>query len=643
MRTASAMATIVAIVALSPIGDMSAAANVVAVPPADYRPTPATPKAANALVASDVPVRRIALAAPTEGERESLKAMNAKRAEHHRAGRSTPAKSRPLAIGYPRELPEGSRTVLLAGLAWKALPDGGRAARIEVLSPGAAALRLSLAMAAADPDLSLRFAGSGLRAQVQDVIPANVVAEVASRGEAYWSPVLEGDLATIELHAGAGASIDGLALKLGPLSHLVIAGGDLGRVDAKRVADIGDAGSCNIDLACVTPQSAALTAAANAVGKIVFNDRFGGTFLCSATMLNDSVTSFTPYLFTAAHCIEDAYNASTVNVYWFFRAPACNSLNVPPYALQTGGAMLLARSVDYDWTLLRLYAAPPAGVRYSAWRAEPVPTNAIGTALHHPGGDLLMWSEGAMRGYQLWDDGSTMMKMQWSQGTTEIGSSGAGLLTYLASGGYYELRGGLFGGEAACNNPSGIDYFSRLDNMLPVTRQYLTPDAANPDDQVVVVEYYNRSLDHFFMTADATEINLLDTGQLRGWERTGVRFLAYRSQRPGTNPVCRFYRAPPQPDTHFYAADPAECGRVRQRFPDWTYEGPAVFYIFLPDAFTSACPAGTRPIWRFFNTLRTNHRYTPEVTTRDDLRSQSGWIAEGYGPDAVIMCSPTSN
>ena len=201
----------------------------------------------------------------------------------------------------------------------------------------------------------------------------------------------------------------------------------------------------------------------------------------------------------------------------------------------------------------------------------------------------------------------------------------------------------MFGGDASCSNRAGVDYYSRLDNMLPVTRQYLTPDAANPTGQTVVVEYYNRSLNHFFMTADANEINLLDTGVLRGWERTGVRFLAYTSQRPGTNPVCRFYQSPPLPDSHFYSADPAECARVIRDFPDWTYESPAVFYIALPNAFTSACPAGTRPIWRFFHTRATNHRYTPEVTIRDELRSDPGWIAEGYGPDAVIMCSPEGN
>jgi hypothetical protein len=290
--------------------------------------------------------------------------------------------------------------------------------------------------------------------------------------------------------------------------------------------------------------------------------------------------------------------------------------------------------------MLRLYTSPPAGVRYSAWRAEPVPTNAIATALHHPGGDLLKWSQGSMFGYYTFSDGSSFMQMRWSDGTTETGSSGSGLFTFLQPGGYYELRGGLFGGDASCSNRAGTDYYSRLDNMLPVTRQYLTPDTNLPG-QAVVVEFYNRSLDHFFMTIDPDEINKLDTGVFRGWERTGVRFLAYTSQQPGTNPVCRFYRAPPQPDTHFYSADPVECANVRRDFPDWTYESPAVFYIYLPNQANGACPTGTRPVWRFYHNSVINHRYTPEVTTRDELNSDFDWTSEGAAGRG--MCSPVGN
>jgi len=66
-----------------------------------------------------------------------------------------------------------------------------------------------------------------------------------------------------------------------------------------------------------------------------------------------------------------------------------------------------------------------------------------------------------------------------------------------------------------------------------------------------------------------------------------------------------------------------------------------VFYIALPDPTTGACPGGTQPIWRFFNRLTTNHRYTSDHTVRDDMRADPGtWTPEGYGPDSVIMCAP---
>lgn len=180
MRTVPAI-VFVTFGALSSIGDTSAAGNIVAVPPAEYRPTAVVAKAAAVLVAPDAPVFRLALPAPSDAERESLKAQNAKRTEQRRVGRPTSIKSRPLAIGYPRELPSASRTIVLADLAWYTLPDGGRAARIEISSPGAAALRLSLSMPAAHPDLALRFVGSAPRAEVRGAYPANAIAEASVR------------------------------------------------------------------------------------------------------------------------------------------------------------------------------------------------------------------------------------------------------------------------------------------------------------------------------------------------------------------------------------------------------------------------------------------------------------------------------
>jgi hypothetical protein len=275
-----------------------------------------------------------------------------------------------------------------------------------------------------------------------------------------------------------------------------------------------------------------------------------------------------------------------------------------------------------------------------------VPDLAIGTTIHHPNGDLKKWSQGRALGYEFLDDGTgaSFIRMRWNHGATEIGSSGSGLFTFNGAGGYYELRGGLFGGESSCNARSELDYFSRLDQALPYLRQYLTPNAASPRGVVPVVEFYNATLDHYFISTNPVEINNLDTGATRGWERTGLTFLAYSdpAQAPaGTTPVCRFYMRPEFGDSHFYSASPQECAETAARFgAAWIYESPNVFYIHLPNQVTGACPAGTRPVWRFLNTFNTNHRYTAEVLLRDVLRITPGWLAEGYGPEAVIMCAP---
>src|SRR5262249_36877587 len=147
------------------------------------------------------------------------------------------------------------------------------------------------------------------------------------------------------------------------------------------------------------------------------------------------------------------------------------------------------------------------------------------------------------------------------------------------------------------------DVYSRVDNMVPNVREYLTP-GNNPAGTVSVVEFYNAGLDHYFMSANPIEINDLDTGVHPGWVRTGLRFNAYATPVAGTNPVCRFYRTPAFGDSHFYSASPAECAATAAAHPvDWTYESAAVFYIALPDPNSGACPANTNPLWRFFNTV----------------------------------------
>jgi hypothetical protein len=161
-----------------------------------------------------------------------------------------------------------------------------------------------------------------------------------------------------------------------------------------------------------------------------------------------------------------------------------------------------------------------------------------------------------------------------------------------------------------------------------------------------VVEYFNDSLVHYFITSDSNEINALDSAVLPGWSRTGQTFEAYAaSDAPprGITPVCRFYGSPEAGlDSHFYSAAPSECDAVSSEFARaWVLESPHVFYVYLPDAGTGACPGRTLPVYRLYNERAdTNHRYTTSLGIRQKMTDE-GWIAEGYGPDAAVMCVPS--
>lgn len=157
---------------------------------------------------------------------------------------------------------------------------------------------------------------------------------------------------------------------------------------------------------------------------------------------------------------------------------------------------------------------------------------------------------------------------------------------------------------------------------------------------VEVIEYYSAGQDHYFISSLQADINALDSGQFKGWVRTGKTFGAYPTSTAGASPVCRFYIPPALGDSHFYSASPTECAQTQSKNPSFVEESAAVMYIDLPDPTTGACPAGDVPVYRVWdNRADTNHRYTTDRTIRSQMVAQ-GWIAEGYGTDQVIMCAP---
>lgn len=156
---------------------------------------------------------------------------------------------------------------------------------------------------------------------------------------------------------------------------------------------------------------------------------------------------------------------------------------------------------------------------------------------------------------------------------------------------------------------------------------------------VDVIEYYHAGLDHYFITWLPAEIAALETGTtIKGWARTGRKFKATTFPGAGLQAVCRFYIPPALGDSHFFGRGQAECADTRTRFAALIEEDAAYMQMALPVA--GVCPASTTPVYRVFsNRADANHRYMTERAVRDAMVAM-GWVAEGDGPDLVVMCAP---
>lgn len=186
-------------------------------------------------------------------------------------------------------------------------------------------------------------------------------------------------------------------------------------------------------------------------------------------------------------------------------------------------------------------------------------------------------------------------------------------------------------------------------NGAPITSvatDFAGASATMPSLPVTAVEFYSASLDHYFVSDRAPDIDALDSGRIAGWTRTGQSFKVWPRAVSGASPVCRFYIPPQHGDSHFFSASPAECNAIAVKaatdpnYSGYTLETPAVFFVMLPDAASGACPAGTAPVYRLWNRRAdSNHRYTTSAAVKAQMIAQ-GYAAEGYGPDAVAMCAP---
>ncbi|MCB1805863.1 MAG: hypothetical protein KDJ99_12175 [Candidatus Competibacteraceae bacterium] len=410
---------------------------------------------------------------------------------------------KPTQIGFGRTLPPPYDQPLdMTQLDWMPLADGGQAAVLTVRSPDAAAIRLLVDLGDLPAGVELRFfrpaatdaAAAGeisapitqLQAQqaaqnlsVDDVSDLQVRAPL-------WSPVIAGDSIGLEIYLPAQVAPADVAIRLPLLSHLLLAEV---QSDLKSLAQLGDSGSCEIDVAC--DNSDIPDALIDSVAKIRFSGLTGGTFLCSGTLLNDTDdSSFIPYFYTAHHCISDQFSASSMDLFWFFQRTSCGGPDPTSVVQQSSGATLLVTGSHADYTLLRLNSAPPAGVGFSGWSTASLHTQTGLVGLHHPSGDIKKISRGDGQGTTLiYDpnedlgdpDDPNFIEITWFSGVTEGGSSGSGL--WARSNGQLRLIGTLTGGFSFCAAPNSPDYYGRFDVAYPALADFLVPDSGQPVEQ----------------------------------------------------------------------------------------------------------------------------------------------------------------
>ena len=377
-----------------------------------------------------------------------------------------------LQIGIGRAV-EGNPAASDVALAWTPVA-GGYVAQWQVTSPDARALRVGLAAARMAPGTEIRFAGG---AQLETVYGPFSAADVKPGTGIYWSPVLLGDTATLEVFVAHGTARAEVALAVAQVSHLFASPADANVETQAKAAQF-----CEVDIVCRSASDAALANVGRAVARMTFSDGVtGGSFLCTGTLLNVASGPLTPYFYSANHCISTQASASTLTTHWFYDAAGCGSGAVSSsYVQVAGGATLLYANEPSDVLLLRLNNSPPGGAVYAGWDATTLGNGAALTAVHHPAGDLKKVSLGTMGGFGSYPGLSgSFIIARWNAiatGVTEGGSSGSGIFSGSSSS-EYRLRGGLLGGPSSCSASSAslYDNYSRFDQAYSVLAQFLNP------------------------------------------------------------------------------------------------------------------------------------------------------------------------
>ena len=210
-------------------------------------------------------------------------------------------------------------------------------AAVEVAD--AAALRIGLKHLVLPPGSTLwTYSDSG-------TVRGPLGREVVGPEGTAWLPRVQGPRAYVEVRVPEAALEDGESASFDLSSVVQIF------PSPKALTD------CNFDATCVViPAMLANLKKAVAYLEYVVG---GGGYSCTGTLVNDKVSSLTPYLLTAHHCFSDQSAASSLTAYFFYQTSSCSGTAPPISTLPSAsGSTLLATNSASDFTFVRLSGLP---------------------------------------------------------------------------------------------------------------------------------------------------------------------------------------------------------------------------------------------------------------------------------------------
>lgn len=227
-------------------------------------------------------------------------------------------------------------------------------------------------------------------------------------------------------------------------------------------------------------------------GVIKMATRSGSSiYTCSASLLNNTGSDPTPYIYTAFHCLKTSTRQFTedelrqAQFTFQYENTDCTGEEIKEYTTLVGCKYLTGSDLSggYDQTLLLLTSDIPGDLNpyFCGWdKTGNRPQYGVG--IHHPNGSTKKISTytspatentwittietGAANGHWVVYFAAT----QTGHSVTAGGSSGSPLFDEN-----HKVVGALTGGSSTCSNPDGSNYYGKINKFFPQIARYLDP------------------------------------------------------------------------------------------------------------------------------------------------------------------------